>query len=404
MNFIKKIALLALYMSFVAQQVKSQQKVEFAKAPKNLKINQIQVLGTHNSYAQPVDPAVLVYGDSLISKMMGNYMSTMPKEQQEMFKEYHPNGMSMIEGLKYDHPPFPDQLNAGLRNLEIDVYYDPTGGRFSDPASYRLFKSKGLTNLAPFNKEGLDEPGFKVLHIADFDFRTHYPTLKAALKALKVWSDANPGHIPIFIQLEAKDSGIPIFPNPAQVLKFDEKAFDELDAEIVRELGKDKLITPDQVRGNYATLKEAVLAKNWPTVNDSRGKFIFLMLPSAGGGAGAASPYVKNRPNLEKRVMFIQSTPKDDFAAFFLLDNSIIRQEEIKKYVAMGYMVRTRSDIETYEAKVNDYTRAKAAFSSGAQIISTDFYKRGNGYGTGYVVQLPGKEVALINPVNGKQL
>lgn len=98
--------------------------------------------------------------------------------------------------------------------------------------------------------------------------------------------------------------------------------------------------------------------------------------------------------------MFMQSTPNDDYAAFFLLDNAIVRQEDIKKYVNMGYMVRTRSDIETYEAKVNDYTRTKAAFDSGAQVISTDFYKKGNGYGTGYVVKLPGGGVARLNPVN----
>lgn len=379
---------------------KGQQKMEFSNIPKNLKINEIQVLGTHNSYARPVDPTVLAYGDSLISKMMGAYMSSMPKAKLEEFKEYHPNGMSMAEGLKYDHPPFPDQLNAGLRNLEIDVYYDPTGSRFSDPAAYRYFKEKGVLNLAPYQTEGLDKPGFKVLHIADFDFRTHYPTLKDALTALKTWSDENPNHIPIFIQLEAKDSGIPVFPHSTTVLKFDETAFNALDAEILSVLGKDKLITPDEVRGDYQTLKEAVLAKNWPEVNKSRGKFIFLMLPSAGGGNDAQSPYLKNHPGLKDRIMFMQSTPNDDYAAFFLLDNAIVRQEDIKKYVNMGYMVRTRSDIETYEAKVNDYTRAKAAFNSGAQVISTDFYKKGNGYGTSYVVKLPGGGVARLNPIN----
>lgn len=380
--------------------VRGQSAMEFSNAPKKLKINEIQVLGTHNSYAQPVDPTVLAYGDSLISKMMGTYMGAMPKAKLEEFKEYHPNGMSMLEGLKYDHPPFPDQLNAGMRNLEIDVYYDPTGNRFNDPASYRYFKGQGIVNLAPHNTKGLDKPGFKVLHIADFDFRSHYPTLKDALETLKKWSDEHPSHIPIFIQLEAKDSGIPLFPNSAEVLKFDETTFNALDAEILSVLGKDKLITPDEVRGNYQTLKEAVLAKNWPEVNKSRGKFIFLLLPSAGGGRNTQSPYVKNHPNLQGRLMFMQSSPEDDYAAFFLLDNAIVRQEEIKKYVNMGYMVRTRSDIETYEAKVNDYRRAKAAFDSGAQVISTDFYRKGNGYGTDYQVKLPGGGVARLNPVN----
>ncbi|ASZ10269.1 phosphatidylinositol-specific phospholipase C1-like protein [Chitinophaga pendula] len=364
-----------------------------------LKINQIQVLGTHNSYARPVDTALMAYADPIFDKLFKNYAQMMPKEQQDAFKEFHPNGMKMSEGLKYDHPPFDVQLNAGLRSLELDVYYDPTGNRFNHPASYRILQEKGYTNLAPFDTTGLSQPGFKVLHVADFDFRTHYPTLKAALLSLKKWSDEHPAHIPIYIQVEAKDRGIPIFPKATEVLPFSEKAFDELDQEVVSVLGRDKLITPDDIRGSYPSLREAVLANNWPTVKAARGKFIFLLLPTT-AGLGKAAPYANNRPNLEHRVMFMQSDPKDSYAAFLLLDNAILRQKEIKDYVQQGYIVRTRSDIETYEAKVNDYTRANAAFSSGAQVVSTDFFRPGNGYGTSYVVKLPGGGEARKNPVN----
>lgn len=85
------------------------------------------------------------------------------------------------------------------------------------------------------------------------------------------------------------------------------------------------------------------------------------------------------------------------------MDNAIVRQREIQQLVKQGFLVRARTDIETYEAKVNDLTRAKAAFSSGAQIISTDFFREGNGYGTSYVVKLPGGGEARSNPVNGKE-
>jgi hypothetical protein len=44
--------------------------------------------------------------------------------------------------------------------------------------------------------------------------------------------------------------------------------------------------------------------------------------------------------------------------------------------------------------------RANQAFRSGAQIVSTDFYKPGNGYGTSYVVRLPGGGAVRCNPVN----
>lgn len=367
----------------------------------NLKINQIQVLGTHNSYARPVDTFVMAYADPIFEKMFGSYEKSMPPKQMEAFKEAHPNGMKMSEGLKYDHPPFDVQLDAGLRALEIDVYYDPTGNRFNKPAAYRELQQKGITNLAPFDTSGLSQPGFKVLHIADFDFRTHYPTLERALQALKSWSDSHPGHVPITIMVEAKDKGLPVFPNPAEVLPFTAKAFEELDEQVLRSIGRDKIITPDDVRGGYATLREAVLAQNWPTVKEARGKFVFLLLPgSAGMAADEGSAYSAGRPNLENRVMFVQSMPQDTYAAFLLQDNAIVRKTEIQKYVGQGYMVRTRSDIETHEAKVNDNTRAKAAFESGAQVISTDFFQEGNGYGTSYKVSLPGGGEARPNPVN----
>ncbi|WP_407533875.1 phosphatidylinositol-specific phospholipase C domain-containing protein [Elizabethkingia miricola] len=366
----------------------------------NLKINQIQVVGTHNSYAQPADPKVLDMASPIISGLMQKFGSSMSEEQKAKFKEYHPYDFNIKEGLNYIHPDFTEQLNANLRGLELDVYYDPDGGRFSSPAAYQILKEKGITNLAPHNTKGLDQPGFKVLHMADIDFRSHYPTLKDALVALRSWSDAHSGHTPVFIMVEAKDSGFPIFPNSTKVLPFDKKAYDDLDKEILQYLGKDKIITPASVQGKYASLKEAVTHNNWPKLSDSKGKFIFMLLPgSAGTLSSKHNPYLING-SLQNRVMFLNSEPDDDFAAFILLDNAIVRQKEIQEMVKKGFMVRTRSDIETYEAKMNDFTRSKAAFSSGAQVISTDFFHPGNTYGTFYFVQPPKGEGYINNPIN----
>lgn len=374
---------------------------EFQEAPEGLKINQIQVLGTHNSYAQPVDSHLVAFARPIMNQMVQQMASRMSPEQITAFKEYHPNEVDWSEALLYNHPPMPEQLDAGMRSLEIDVYYDPAGGRYADPAGYRMFKEKGITNLAPVSTENMDQPGFKVFHIADYDFRTHCTTLKTCLSELKDWSDAHQDHLPIFILLEIKYQGLPIFPNPTEVLPFDSIAFEALDKEVLDVLGRDRLITPDDVRGNYSTLEEAVLANNWPTIESARGKFIFLMLPAL--EEGPVESYWKTRPSLEGRVMFVRSKPGKPHAAFLLMDNAIVRQEEIKDLVKKGYLVRTRSDIETYEAKINDLTRANAAFSSGAQIVSTDFFRPGNAYGTDYVVKHPEGNVARANPVNANK-
>lgn len=368
-----------------------------------LKINQIQVLGTHNSYAQPVDEQLLEYVSNIVDDSKQKMKEAMTSEQLAFFQEYHPNKVSFKEGLMYDHPSFEIQLDSGLRSLELDVYYDSTGNRFNKPAGYEYLKKQGITNLKQHNIQGLDEKGFKVLHIADIDFRSKYPTLKSALESIKKWSESNKGHVPLFIMIEAKDSNWPMFENPSQVLKYDQKAFDLLDQEIIEVLGRDKIITPDDIRGDFPTLREAVLAHNWPFLSESRGKVLFMLLPSTAGLNQTDSAYVKGRPNLEGRMMFVQSNPSDTYGAFLLLDNAIVRQEEIKDFVKKGYLVRTRSDIDTYEAKINDYSRANAAFSSGAQVISTDYFsKEHNPYQTDYVVKIPGDQNDMrINPING---
>ena len=173
--------------------------------------------------------------------------------------------------------------------------------------------------------------------------------------------------------------------------------FDDLDQEILSVLGRDKLITPDDVIGKYKTLNEAALHKNWPTVRESRGKFIFLMITA--NGPKSTALYLNGHPSLKGRVAFMRAMPGEDHAAFLLLDNATARKNDIQKYVSQGYLVRTRTDIETYEAKVNDMTMANAAFESGAQVASTDFPRPNNYYGTPYIVRLPGNQVARCNPI-----
>ncbi|MDU0355858.1 Ca2+-dependent phosphoinositide-specific phospholipase C [Paraglaciecola aquimarina] len=238
-----------------------------------------------------------------------------------------------------------------------------------------------------------------MLHVADLDFRSNCNLFSTCLTEMAQWSAKNPDHAPIFVMLEAKGrSSMGDLPRATKVLPFEKTAYAEMDATIEQVFGKDKVIMPDDIRGDYATLESAVKAQNWPTLANSKGKFIFLLI--AAGDTSDLAHYVQGRPNLEGRMAFLRSQPCLSHSAFVLMDNAIVRQQEIKDLVKQGYLVRTRSDIETYEAKVNDMSRAKAAFSSGAHIISTDFYKAGNPYGTDYKVSLPEGVDYLCNPIN----
>ncbi|EJL20459.1 hypothetical protein PMI01_05397 [Caulobacter sp. AP07] len=363
----------------------------------DLKLNQIQVLGTHNSYAQPVDKRLLAVVDPIFGRMESDIATKLPPAAVALFKEEHPNNVLMSEGLSYEHPDLTTQLDNGMRSLEIDVNPDPKGGNFLDPAGYRLLRSKGVTDLLPFDATGLEQPGYKVLHMPDIDFRSHCPTLKLCLTQIRDWSDAHPGHVPLFIMMEAKVSDIPILPNPTRTVPFTPKLFDDLDQEILSVLGRDRLITPDDVRGSHATLNAAIKAGGWPTLKAARGKIVIMMITAT--GEAATKGYLEGHPSLKGRVAFLRSAPGEDHAAFLMFDNALVRQKDIRAYVQQGYIVRTRSDIETFEAKTNDMTRANAAFASGAQVVSTDFEHAGNAYGTPYVVRLPGGGVARCNPV-----
>ena len=64
-----------------------------------------------------------------------------------------------------------------------------------------------------------------------------------------------------------------------------------------------------------------------------------------------------------------------------------------------GYLVRTRADADTIEARKNDYGRLKAALISGAQIISTDYCVPDPKLNTGYHVQLPGGAPGSWDPL-----
>jgi Phosphoinositide phospholipase C, Ca2+-dependent len=68
--------------------------------------------------------------------------------------------------------------------------------------------------------------------------------------------------------------------------------------------------------------------------------------------------------------------------------------------VRKGYLVRTRTDADTKQARTNDTTRRELALASGAQLLSTDYPTSEPSQWTAYSVSLPGGAVARCNPVD----
>jgi hypothetical protein len=295
--------------------------------------------------------------------------------------------------LDYSHRPLNEELDDGARQLELDVYYDPQGGRFSDPAGPRALGQHMDAAMA----EEFAKPGFKVMHIPDFDFRSTCVRFVWCLHDIKAWSTAHPDHIPILILINAKDDN-PLGSGGAAVLKFDAAAFDALDAEIASVFSDQQLITPDQVQGKYKTLREAVHAGGWPKLGDARGR-VFFALDEA---PAKVAIYRGDRRSLEGRRMFVNTDEDSPAAAYMTLNEPLQDASRIREAVEEGYIVRTRADADTIEARDGKTERRETALRSGAQYVSTDYMQPDPRFGK-YSVKLPDGVTTVCNPVRAKR-
>jgi hypothetical protein len=328
----------------------------------NLCLNDILTVGTHNSYHLRTHPEIV---------------AIMQRAAPDRW--WH---------LDYAHPPLLDQLEDGARALELDVIHDPEGGRYAHP--------KGLTHAGlpddPAYVAAMSKPGFKVLHIQDLDFRSTVLTYIEGLTIIRDWSRTHRRHVPILITMNTNDSKTRTR-GGVDGLAFDEAAYDALDAEIRSVFRPDELLTPDDVRGDFPTLREAVLARGWPRLGAARGRVLLAIdEPPA-----HVATYRGTRRSLEGRACFVNTDEASPAGGYITL-NEHADVPRIKAAVEAGFLVRTRADAETIEARSGDVTRRDAALASGAQYVSTDYRRPEPGL-SDYQVRLPGDAIAIANPV-----
>jgi hypothetical protein len=329
-------------------------------------LNQTQIIGSHNSYKNAMAPEILSYLRSMSTKT--------------------------AEGLEYEHEPLEKQLDMGLRNLELDVFHDPQGGRYTQPKGIEMIRNGGNPNFTFDTVNKLAVPGLKMFHVQDIDFQSHYLVFAEALQALKTWSNAHPDHHPIFILVNAKDAFVP---NTIRPLPFTATALDSIDLEIRTHLGLEKLIIPDQIKGSFASLEQGVLNGNWPKLDQARGKFLFVLDESE----EKIRSYLTQKPGLANAVFFVNLKEGNPEAGFRIINDPIKNETYIQELVRKGYMIRTRSDSGTEEARTEDYTQFEKAKSSGAQVISTDYYLPSKLFKSTYKVSFEGNKYERANPV-----
>ena len=342
-----------------------------AGRPAPLRMNDVQVIGSHNSFKARIPTAVMA--------------------------ELRRQDPRTADALDYYHLPLAAQLDRGVRQLEIDIFADPEGGRYADPKGEQLARAAG--EATGFDRAAMLRPGYKVFHVPDVDYLSTCVTLIRCLAEVDAWSRAHPRHLPIMLTLNAADRATS--PKVAAPLPLDDPALlDALDREIRQAIPGRRLIVPDEVRGDAPTLAAAVRTRGWPTLQATRGR-IYILLDVR---TAVSDAYRAGHPSLNGRAMFGWYPDGEPESAVQIVQDPLVDQRRIRELVKAGVIVRTRSDANTVEARTHSMAKAEAAADSGAQAVSTDYYPGApdpNGFS--FVVTLPGGAMARCNPVRVTQ-
>jgi len=339
-------------------------------------MNHIQVVGTHNSYHREISRA-----------------------ERDVFEKFVPGAQNYY----YSHAKWADQFNhQSVRSGEIDLHSDTVGGLYAQPL---LWKVANLTNdTVPYHDPNMLKPGLKVFHITDVDTNAICHTFVECLQQLKAWSDAHPRHLPLTFDLELKTDALAcalggVCAEEAKTWTLDRVL--NVDREIRSVFSADQLITPDDVRRDGLTLEQSVLQYGWPTLAQSRGKFMFYFDNEVNATDNIRALYTADgHESLQNRTVFTNSQEGLPDAAFIKHNDPDV--SDIQRLVKKGYFIRTRADDPITTVLARNTTLRDNAFQSAAHIVSTDFPQYGMSarWDWDYAVQLAGGKVARCNPIS----
>ncbi len=181
----------------------------------DLHFNQVQVVGTHNSYHLRPDAKLL------------KTMIAVRRDAREW---------------DYSRETLDRQLDHGVRSFELDLHLAGTE--------------------------------WQVMHVPTFDAGTTVRTFADALGVIGDWSRAHPRHVPISVLLELKEEGFALdrrYRRPAAA------DLDLLDEVIRAAFGPERLFTPDDLRQGADSLPLALANRGWPTLGAMAGRVLFML-------------------------------------------------------------------------------------------------------------------------------
>ena len=285
-----------------------------AAVASGVKFNEVAFIGTHNSYKAPSNESV-----------------------KELYRAFSDATFGIVSAEKVDFfaDSLTDQLQLGVRSLEIDIETVVKNG----------------------------ETGFVVCHDPLLDSTSNCYDFREAMREIKMWSDANPGHLPITVIIEPKQNLLPV--NGMQ--NFTLSYARELEG-VLREVLGETLLTPADMLREYDSFQAMRENDDWLPLGDTLGKVMILLHDTA-----VTNEYIQTDISIKTQVMFpmLRYNDRDKSYASFLLENNASdalrhNEESIGKY---RLIVRTRADTyASYSAKGYEQ-----ALSCGSQILSTDY-------------------------------
>ena len=265
---------------------------------------------------------------------------------------------------RYTQAPITEQLDLlGVRQLELDLHLH-------------------------------EELGFQVFHLPVVDAETTCLQLTDCLGEIEAWSAAHPWHLPIMVWMEPKDEDLDgAIPELMTIAGH----YEELEETILGVIPRAEILTPDDLRGDHATLPEAILAEGWPTLGALRGKVLFSMLDSGSNRAA----YLEPADNLAGRLLFVDSDSEaDPFAAMFKIDDAVGQAATIQALEAQGFVVTSNVDSIDHSDEENQAS-LDGSLASGTNFLSSDL--PGPVEGRSYQAIIPDGQPARCNPVRAPE-
>ena len=253
-------------------------------------------------------------------------------------------GVSILDPENnYTHAELDVQADRlGVRQFELDVHYIP-----------------GI--------------GLRVYHTT-LDPSTNCEGFAGCMNVLLNWSIENPEHVPLWIFVEPKN--FPVVVDELNILEM-------IQEEIAATWPSNKTITPTDVQGNSPDLRTAITTEGWPTLEESRGKTLFVLLDKT----EIRDLYIERNPTLENQTMFAIVDENHSLASVISFVNPETHGDRLRNASDLGFMVRSRPDEATHEAQEANYSRFQLALGTGANFITTDF--PGNDQDANYAIWLP---------------